>query len=100
MSQYLLHFAQKNHHIVQFLRYILVGGIMLIFNLLLVWYFVRFWDIHYLLASSVAFILESVVAFFANRRWTFHSSTEFRHGYMRFLTIAFYSFIVVLFITF
>lgn len=100
MTQYLLRFAQRNERIIQFLRYISVGAIMLILNLLLVWYFVRFWGMHYLLASSIAFVLESVAAFFANRRWTFQTTTEFRHGYMRFLTIAFYSFIVVLFITY
>lgn len=100
MTQVLLRLAQKNEHIIQFIRYIVVGAIMLILNLLLVWYFVRFWDMHYLIASSLAFVFESIAAFFANRKWTFHSSTHFRHGFMRFLTIAFYSFIVVLFITF
>lgn len=100
MNQYLLRLSQKNEHIVQFIRYILVGSIMLIVNLLLVWYFVQFWDMHYLVASSIAFVFESIAAFFANRRWTFQSTTEFRHGYMKFLTIAFYSFIVVLFITY
>lgn len=100
MTQYLLRFSQRNPHIIQFLRYLMVGSIMLLLNLMLVWYFVRFWDMHYLLASSLAFILESFAAFFANRRWTFQTNTAFRQGYMRFLTIAFYSFVVVLFITF
>lgn len=100
MTQYLLRLAQNNERIVQFLRYILVGAIMLLLNLLLVWYFVQFWHMHYLVASSIAFVFESIAAFFANRRWTFQTSTQFRKGYVKFFTIAFYSFIVVLFITY
>lgn len=100
MPPFLLHFSHRHEHVVQFVRYVTIGAIMLIINLLLVWGFVQFWDMHYLLASSIAFLIESVFAFFANRRWTFRTSTGFRHGYMKFLTIAFYSFIAVLIITF
>ena len=100
MSQYLLHFSRKHEHIVQFVRYISVGGIMLILNLVLVWLFVRYFGMHYLVASSFAFMIESVAAFFANRQWTFKTDTHFRTGYIRFLTIAFYSFLAVLFITY
>lgn len=100
MPQPLLHFAHKNEHIIRFVRYITVGAIMLILNLLLVWGFVQFWDMHYLVASSFAFLLESVAAFYANRRWTFQTTTGFRSGYMRFMTIAFYSFLLVLLVTY
>lgn len=100
MPQSLLHFAQRHEHIVQFIRYLTIGSIMLVVNILLVWAFVQFWHMHYLVACSIAFVLESVLAFFANRRWTFRSSTEFKRGYMRFLTIAFYSFLIVLMVTY
>lgn len=100
MPQFLLHFSHRHERIVQFVRYVTIGAIMLLVNLLLVWIFVQFWHMHYLVASSIAFFIESIAAFFANRRWTFHTSTQFRHGYMRFLTIAFYSFLAVLIITF
>ena len=100
MHQPLTTFPQRHEHIIQFVRYILVGSIMLLLNLIMVWYFVQFWHIHYLVGCSIAFVLESVVAFFANRRWTFQSDTQFKHGYMKFLTIAFYSFLIVLFITY
>jgi len=55
---------------------------------------------HYLFASSFVFILESFLGFFANRAWTFRTTTKFRHGYIKFLTIAFYSFLFVIFVTF
>ncbi len=94
------HFQVHQEHIIQFIRYVAIGGIMLIVNLMLVWAFVQLWNMHYLLASSIAFLLESVLAFFANRKWTFRTSIGFRHGYVKFLTIAFYSFFVVLLVTF
>lgn len=100
MSSYLLHFSRKHERIVQFARYISVGGIMLVLNLFLVWIFVAFLDMHYLIASGFAFIVESVAAFFANRKYTFKTDTHFKHGYMKFLTIAFYSFLAVLIITY
>lgn len=100
MPQFLLHFSDRHEHIVQFVRYVTIGSIMLVVNLLLVWAFVQFWGMHYLLASSIAFIIESVAAFFANRKYTFKTTTHFKHGYVRFMTIAFYSFIAVLVITF
>ncbi len=100
MSQYLLHFSHRHQHIVQFVRYVSIGGIMLVLNLVLVWIFVQFGDMHYLVASGIAFVIESVAAFFANRKYTFKTNTHFKHGYMRFMTIAFYSFLAVLIITY
>jgi putative flippase GtrA len=100
MSQYFLHFSRKHIHCAQFARYVSVGGVMLILNLLLVWFFVVYGNMNYLLASGIAFVIESVAAFFANRRWTFKTDIHFRKGYIRFLTIAFYSFLAVLIITY
>jgi putative flippase GtrA len=100
MSQFLLHFSHQYERLVQFVRYVTIGAIMLVLNLLMVWAFVQFVSMHYLLASSIAFVIESVVAFFANRKYTFKTNTHFKHGYVRFMTIAFYSFLAVLIITY
>lgn len=100
MSQFLLHFSHQHERLVQFIRYITIGGIMLVLNLLLVWVFVQFSHMHYLVASGIAFVIESVAAFFANRKYTFKTNTHFKHGYVRFMTIAFYSFLAVLIITY
>jgi putative flippase GtrA len=40
------------------------------------------------------------VGFIVNKTWTFKTDTKFLQGYIKFLTIAFYSFLFVLFITF
>jgi putative flippase GtrA len=87
-------------HGLQFLRYMLVGGVMLFVNLMLVWMCITFFGWHYLVATSVAFFAESLVAFFANRRWTFQTNTPFHPGYVKFITLGFYSFIVMLFCTY
>lgn len=100
MLQTVLHFPHKSEHLAQFARYVAVGTLMLLLNLIMVWGLAQFWHLHYLVACSIAFVLESVLAFFANRRWTFRTSTRFRHGYMKFLTIAFYSFLVILIVTY
>jgi putative flippase GtrA len=89
-----------NHHIRQFSRYTLAGILMLIANLLLVWFFTRFFGFHYLFSCAVAFIVESFIGFSVNKRWTFKSQIHFKKGYFRFLIIALYSLIAILFITY
>lgn len=90
----------SHHHIRQFSRYTFAGLLMLIANLLLVWFFTRFFWLHYLLSCAIAFIAESFIGFYVNREWTFKSSIHFKRGYIRFLIIALYSLIAILFITY
>ncbi len=73
---------------------------MLLANLLLVWFFTWFFGFHYLLSCAIAFIAESFIGFYVNREWTFRSSIHFKRGYIRFLIIALYSLIAILFITY
>ncbi len=90
----------SHHHLKQFSRYTFAGVLMLIANLLLVWFFTRFFGLHYLLSCTIAFIAESFIGFYVNRKWTFKSSIHFKKGYFRFLIIALYSLIAILFITY
>ncbi len=90
----------SGHHVRQFGRYTFAGGLMLLANLILVWFFTRFLGMHYLLSCSVAFIIESFIGFFVNRKWTFRSSIHFKKGYFRFFIIAIYTLIVILFTTY
>lgn len=88
------------HHIYQFSRYSFAGFLMLVANLILVWFFTRFFWIHYLISCAIAFIAESFIWFYVNRHWTFRSSVHFKKGYLRFLIIALYSLLGILFITY
>jgi len=103
-GHWLRYFGVKNiraqHHIRQFIRYISVWGIMLGISLCIVWIFTGIFGFHYLTSCTIAFILESIAAFFINKYWTFGSDMSFWHGYPRFVTIAFYSTIIVLLITY
>ena len=94
------HRRRLRRHIRQFLRYISVGGLMLGVNLLIVWLLVQFFWTHYLLACGIAFVVESLVAFFVNKSWTFGSQISFKKGFKRFFIIGFYTTILVLFITY
>lgn len=49
------------HHIYQFSRYSFAGFLMLAANLILVWFFTRFFGVHYLLSCAIAFIAESFI---------------------------------------
>lgn len=100
MIQKYLNKIKKLPHVMQFFKYIIVWGIMLIFNLMLVWIFMKFLDFSFITSSSIAFVLESIVAFFVNRSWTFKSDIHFLKGYFRFFTIALYSFIFVMISTY
>ena len=88
------------HHIHQFSRYTFAGFLMLAANLILVWFFTRFFGVHYLFSCAIAFIAESFIGFYVNKRWTFRSSVHFKKGYLRFLIIALYSLIAILFISY
>ncbi len=68
---------QLSHHGKQFVRYACVGGLMLIISLVTVGGLTEFFGVHYLLACGVAFIIESFVAFFINKYWTFGSDVSF-----------------------
>jgi len=95
-----IHRRRFRRHMNQFLRYISVGGLILGINLLIVWILIRFLGMQYLLACGIAFTIESLVAFFINKYWTFSSEVSFRSGFKRFFLIGFYSTIVILFVTY
>ncbi len=84
----------------QFIRYISVGWLMLGINLIIVWFLIEFAQLQYLLACGIAFVLESLAAFFVNKYWTFQSHVSFRSGFKRFFVIGFYTTILILFITY
>lgn len=94
------HRRRFRHHINQFLRYMSVGGLMLAINLLIVWFLITFFGTQYLIACAIAFALESLVAFFINRYWTFGSKVSFKVGFRRFIVIGFYTTLIILFITY
>ena len=103
-GHWLRYFGIKNirvrHHIQQFIRYFTVWIIMLGISLFIVWIFTGIFGLHYLTSCTIAFVLESIAAFFINKHWTFWSDMSFRKGYPRFVTIAFYSTVLVLLITY
>lgn len=73
---------------------------MLAINLLIVWLLITFFGTQYLIACAIAFALESLVAFFVNKYWTFGSEVSFKVGFRRFIVIGFYTTLVILFITY
>ena len=95
-----IHRRRIRRHIQQFLRYISVGGLVLGVNLLIVWFLIQFFQTQYLLACGIAFMVESLIAFFINKYWTFDSKISFRSGFRRFFIIGFYTTILILFITY
>ena len=88
------------NHVQQFSRYTIAGILMLLANLLLVWFFTQFFDIHYLVACAIAFIAETFIGFYVNKRWTFRSTIHFKKGYFRSLMIALVSLVGILLITY
>lgn len=100
MSSLTAHSFHISHHARQFARYTFAGALMLFANLLLVWFFTELFGLHYLVSCAIAFIAESFIGFYVNRHWTFKSSVHFKKGYIRFLIIAFYSLLAILFITY
>lgn len=95
-----IHRRRFRHQIQQFLKYISVGGIILAVNLALVWFCIEIWNMGYIPACSVAFIVESLAAFFINKYWTFRSPISFRSGFKRFFVIGFYTTLLILFATY
>jgi putative flippase GtrA len=73
---------------------------MLAINLLIVWFLIRFFSTQYLIACAIAFALESFIAFYINRYWTFHSEISFSVGFRRCVVIGFYSTLAILCITY
>lgn len=100
MSTNLLSSHVSEHHVRQFCRYSFAGFLMLAANLILVWFFTRFFGVHYLLSCAIAFFAETFIGFYVNRKWTFRSAIHFKKGYMRFFIIAIYTLIAILFITY
>lgn len=89
---------RRNLH--QFFRYMSVGWLMLGINLLIVWVLLQFFWVQYILACGIAFLLESLAAFFINKYWTFDSKISFKVWFRRFMMIGFYTTIIILFITY
>jgi|GEM_PF-1070904 len=102
LSYDFLHIHRRRFHrqIKQFLKYIIVGGLMLGVNLALVWFFIEIGNMSYLLACGLAFIVESLAAFSINKYWTFRSPISFRVGFKRFFVIGFYTTLLILFVTY
>lgn len=95
-----IHRRRFVRQIKQFIKYVSVGGFMLIINLAIVWCLIEIYHMQYLLACSIAFTVESLAAFFINKYWTFRSHISFRSGFKRFFLIGFYTTLVILFITY
>lgn len=54
--------------------YGVVGLSVTLLNMLFYYLLTRYFPIHYMVASALAFVLANIYAFFANKVWVFHSN--------------------------
>ncbi len=66
------YFASQKNRLSRVIEYYTVEGITFLGNILLSSILVYYYGVHYLLATTIGFVLQVIVAFFVNRKWTFH----------------------------
>lgn len=58
--------------LIRAIEYYVVDAVTFAGNIFLAWALVEYGDVQYLIATAAGFLFQTVVAFFANKAWTFH----------------------------
>jgi putative flippase GtrA len=89
----------KNSLLKKIPDYYIVSLFSVIINLAIYWLLVHF-GVNYIVAATVGFIFETVIAYFLNRFWTFSNTTlNIETGYIRSLLVAVFNLLLILVFT-
>jgi len=72
----------------RFLRFMLVGGLGTLTNLLVLFLITHFAGIHYMASFGVAFLIAATQNYCLNKQWTFGDRNEASLGYLRYMLAA------------
>lgn len=67
---------RHNLHARQFVKFVLVGGMTTVINFLIYGILLLGFDVHYLPAATIAFIVATLNSYTFNRRWTFRAGAH------------------------
>lgn len=92
MLRYLDHvttlYEHKRFWLAKYLKFAIIGGIGAVINLLVLWTSVEVFNVYYLWAAVLAFIVADTNNFIWNRLWTFKSKGKIRFQYPQFLLVS------------
>jgi len=72
----------------QFVKFCLVGFTNMAIDILVYWFFTRLFNIYYILASVLSFVVAVTWSFFMNRRWTFrYNGLDMTSQYVKFFVV-------------
>ena len=84
------HLVQKHPTGVQMFKFAAVGGMNFIIDFCVYVFLTRFFDLHYLLANIIAFVVAVTFSFFVNKHWTFrYKEGEAHKRYLQFFVVCF-----------
>ncbi len=92
MLRYIDHVTTLYEHdrfwLAKYLKFAIIGGIGAVINLLVLWTSVELFNVYYLWAAVLAFIIADTNNFIWNRLWTFKSKGKIRFQYPQFLLVS------------
>ncbi|MDO8669176.1 MAG: GtrA family protein [Candidatus Buchananbacteria bacterium] len=72
----------------QFVKFCLVGSTNMVIDISVYWFLTRVFNIYYILAAFLSFVLAVTWSFFINRRWTFrHGGKDTTSQYVKFFAV-------------
>ncbi len=77
---YKLTVAKTDNTLIQFIRYIFVGGVAAIVNIGMLYVFTEALNIHYLISNILAFTLGLIVNYILSKKLVFQEKTNFNKG--------------------
>jgi len=92
MLRYIDHVTTLYEHdrfwLAKYLKFAIIGGIGAVINLLVLWTSVELFNVYYMWAAVLAFIIADTNNFIWNRLWTFKSKGKIRLQYPQFLLVS------------
>lgn len=83
----LLRSIRYNLHARQFVKFVLVGGMTTAINFLIYGILLLVFDVHYLPAATIAFILATLNSYTFNRKWTFRAGAHRNERLAKFVVV-------------
>ncbi|MBN1678533.1 MAG: glycosyltransferase family 2 protein [Candidatus Thermoplasmatota archaeon] len=81
-------YEHKRFWLAKYLKFAFIGGIGAVINLLVLWTSVEVFNVYYLWAAVLAFVIADTNNFIWNRLWTFKSKGKIRFQYPQFLLVS------------
>ena len=83
-------FAKKIEIIIKMVQFGIVGGLMLILNVVILYLLTSVLGIYYIISAILSYLLLTGLSFFLNENWTFHSITHHTHKKMWHRLVSYY----------